>query len=409
MAAVLSSKQLFDGRELLLDYAMVVEGDRIVEVLPASQAPVEGDRIDYGDCLLAPGFIDLQVNGGGGVLFNDAPSVATLRRLSDAHRAFGTTGFLPTLISDRPEVMSAAIAAVTRAIQERVPGVLGIHLEGPCLNPARCGVHATEHLRAADDETLALLQSLSHGKTLVTLAPERVSDAVISELSAAGVIVCAGHSEADYARTCGALDAGLQGFTHLFNAMPPLLSREPGIVGAALQDDRSWFGIIADGHHVHPAVLKAAVRAKPPGGAILVTDAMPTVGASEASFELYGERIRVVDGRLVTADGTLAGAHLDMHSAINNVIKCAGIERLEALRMASLYPARALGLEQELGALRPGLRANLVALDASGGVADTWVDGAASDPLLKLVAHKPLYCLAPHIVACTQQVNPVIA
>ncbi|MFT4614619.1 MAG: N-acetylglucosamine-6-phosphate deacetylase [Bacteroidia bacterium] len=380
MARVLLCKQIFDGEQLLVDHAVVLEGQRIAAVLPASDAPTSDAAIDYGDCLLAPGFIDLQVNGGGGVLFNAAPDVATLRTIADAHRTYGTTGFLPTLISDRPEVMRNAIDAVAQAMAEGVPGVLGIHLEGPCLNPARAGVHEAQRFQRADDATLQLLCSLAGGKTLVTLAPEVVGKEAITQLRDAGLVVCAGHSEADYEQTRQALAAGLQGFTHLFNAMPPLLSRAPGMVGAAIEDDASWFGIIADGHHVHPATLKIAVRAKCRGGALLVTDAMPTVGAVDASFELAGERISAVDGRLATADGTLAGAHLDMLTAVHNVAEFADLDWFEALRMASVYPARALGLDHELGAVRAGLRASLLVLDAGHRVVDTWVDGERYGP-----------------------------
>ena len=374
MQAILTPSRLFDGDTLYENHALVIEDGRVSALVPATDVDMTG-ATDYPDCLAVPGFVDLQVNGGGGVLFNAAPEVATLEAMARAHRAYGTTGFLPTLISDTPQVMRRAIKAVAAAIEQGVPGILGIHLEGPCLSPGRHGAHDAADFVALDDEMLSLLTSLPTGKTLVTVAPEVAGNDGIARLVEGGAVVSGGHSEADYETTRAAFAAGMTGVTHLFNAMPPLLSRAPGMVGAALADEGSWFGIIADGHHVHPATLAAAVRAKQAGGALLVTDAMPTVGTPDASFELNGKRITAVHGRLTTADGTLAGAHLDMLSAVNNAARFAGLDWFEALRMASLYPARAIGLDGEIGALRPGMRASLLILDAQRRPLEAWVDG----------------------------------
>jgi N-acetylglucosamine-6-phosphate deacetylase len=373
---IIFNGQIFTGDSLLREHAVVVSGGLIARIVPQGQIPADVSMLyDLQGGTLVPGFIDLQVNGGGGVLFNNSPTVDSLRVIASTHRRFGTTGLLPTLITTSYAIMLQAVAAVEQAMHERVPGILGIHLEGPFLNPQRNGAHDPEKFRVLDAEGAAIATSLCAGRTLLTLAPELTTREHIGQLVEKGVIVCAGHSAADYTQTREALSAGVSGFTHLFNAMTPLMSREPGMVGAALEDDDSWFGIIADGHHIHPAAFKVAVTAKKAGGAILVTDAMPTVGASSKSFVLDGQTITASAGRLNNATGTLAGSDLDMLSAVNNAATYARIDWFEAVRMASLYPARALGLAGELGAIRPGYRANLVALDGQRRVRTSWIDG----------------------------------
>ena len=376
MSRAISHARVFDGERLLDDHAVILDQDRIAEVLPSAALPADMPiEADLNGAYLTPGFIDLQVNGGGGVLFNGAPTAEAIRAIGAAHRRYGTTGFLPTLISDDYAVMRRAVAAVDEALAAGAPGVLGIHLEGPFLNVLKKGTHDAGKIRALDEEGLAILRSLKRGKTLVTLAPERTTAAMIRRLLEAGVIVWAGHSAADYRETQAALAAGVSGFTHLFNAMTPLQSRAPGMVGAALADSDSRFGIIADGHHMHPACLQIAVAAKRRGGAVLVTDAMPTVGAQDKSFVLNNEAIHAVDGRLLNAAGSLAGSDLDMASAVRNAARFARIDWLEAVRMASLYPARALGLADRLGYIRPGYRASLAALNERREVVQTWIDG----------------------------------
>lgn len=373
---VIRNGRVFDGETVLDGHGVVIDGPTLAAVLPDSQLPdTAAAPFDLAGGTLAPGFIDLQVNGGGGVLFNATPTCEGIRQIGAAHRAFGTTGFLPTLVTDSFDVMRTALGAVASAMQAGVPGVLGIHLEGPFLNAQRKGVHDAGKFRVLDEEGFGIVTSLATGRTLLTLAPELTSPDVIRRLVEAGVIVSAGHTAASFEQVQAALGAGLTGFTHLYNAMPPMLSRAPGVVGAALSSDDSWFGIIADGHHVHPAAVRVAVRASPDGGAILVTDAMPCVGAGAGAFEFDGRTITVEDGRCVTGDGTLAGSDLDMLSAVHNAVTFAGVDFFEALRMASLYPARALRLDGELGYIRPGYRASLVALDRNLAVSATWIDG----------------------------------
>jgi N-acetylglucosamine-6-phosphate deacetylase len=360
---------LVNGRALLVAHG------RIAAIVDNNDARAAGKRHDLHGAILAPGFIDAQVNGGGGVLFNETPSVATIRRIGAAHRRFGTTGFLPTLISDRPDVMHAALQSVAAAIQQKVPGVLGIHLEGPFLAPERKGIHDARHFVEPGDELLNLIEQARAGRVLVTVAPDRVPPAAIARLTRAGVVVAGGHSAATHAQARAALDAGMRGFTHLFNAMSPLQSREPGVVGAALEDANSWCSVIVDGEHVHPATLKIAIAAKPRGKVFLVTDAMPPVGSDSTSFVLNGERIDCSGGVCRSANGVLAGSALDMAAAVRNTIRLAGVPIDEALRMASTYPAEFLGIDHEVGSLEPGRRADLVALDEALTVVATWIAG----------------------------------
>jgi N-acetylglucosamine-6-phosphate deacetylase len=380
-------KALVNGRVLtergfVSDRAVLVNGARIVDVVARRSARRAHEVHDLEGRYLLPGFIDCQVNGGGGVLFNDDPSPATIRRIGAAHRAFGTTGFLPTLISDRIQVMRAAIDAVRAVISAGESSVLGIHLEGPFLSPARPGVHDPAKFREPDAALLDLAASLRVGRTLMTLAPDRVAPAVIANLVKRDLILCAGHTAADYATARAAFEAGVRGVTHLFNAMPAMQNREPGVVGAALEDDRVWCGLIVDGHHVHPATLRVALAAKPAGKAFLVTDAMPTVGSSESMFYLGQERVRCESGICLTESGVLAGSALDMASAVRNTVRLLGVPLDEAARMASTYPAAFLGLEQQRGRIAAGLRADFVVLDDDLAVRETWCGGSVSDGTL---------------------------
>jgi N-acetylglucosamine-6-phosphate deacetylase len=353
---------------------LLVRDGRIEAIVSAREVAGAERIIDLEGRLLVPGFIDAQVNGGGGVLFNDEPSVDTIATIARAHRRFGTTGFLPTLISDDLDVVAQAIDAVGQAIAAGVPGVLGIHIEGPFLNEARRGVHDASKLRALDGDAAKLLARPHGGVTMVTLAPERTTPQFIRQLSEAGVIVSAGHTNATFAELQPALAAGLRGFTHLFNAMSPIGSREPGAVGAALADDASWCGLIVDGHHVHPEVMKLALRAKRHDRFMLVSDAMPSVGAEMKSFVLNGRPITVADNKLMDEEGRLAGADLDMASAVRNAVRMLGLPLEDALRMASANPADFLAL-RDVGRLARGLRANLALLDDDCQVLGTWIDG----------------------------------
>lgn len=356
--------------------AVLVQAGRIVAVVSEHEALQRADdAYDLRGAILLPGFIDCQVNGGGGVLFNNSPDAESLRRIGAAHRTFGTTGFLPTLISDDAGRMREAVAATHAAIAQGVPGVLGIHLEGPYLAPTRKGTHDPSKFRVPDAQEIELATALDNGITLITLAPERVGADTVRALVERGAIVCAGHTAASYEETRTGIDAGIRGFTHLFNAMSPLTGREPGAVGAAMEDAGTWCGVIVDGHHVHPASLRVALKAKARGKVFLVTDAMPPVGADDPSYELYGEVITARDGVVRNAAGTLAGSALDMATAVRNSVRILGLPLEEAARMASAYPAEFLGLGDRYGRIAPGYRADLVALDDDLQVVATWIDG----------------------------------
>jgi len=374
----IAASHVFDGVALHRDTAVLIDGTSITALLPRADVPANAQVRALPDGLwLAPGFIDTQVNGGGGVLLNDDPTPEGISAIVSAHRKFGTTALLPTLITDLPETTSRAIRAADEAAAS-MPGVLGIHLEGPFLSPERPGVHDPRRLRRPGDDDLAIITAKRRGVTLVTLAPEQVPNGFIAALAAAGVRVALGHSMATYAQTRSAMADGLTGFTHLFNAMRPLASREPGPITAALEDPAAWFGMIVDGIHVDPAVLRLALRglAQP----MLVTDAMPPVGGDGSAFRLYGDEITVRDGRCFRRDGTLAGSMLDMASAVRNCVDLLGVPLTDALRFASSNPANFLGLGHTLGRLAPGCRADLVAFDPTTiEVASTWVAGASSD------------------------------
>ena len=365
---------VFDGAIAHRNAAVIVVDDRIERVVRHDALP--GDlpiRELPPGVWLAPGFIDLQVNGGGDVLFNDAPTPQTIRKIVAAHRRFGTTALLPTLISDSPAKMNSAVAAVEE-LSDIEPGVLGIHLEGPFLSPEKAGVHAPRHLRRPTADDLDLITARRRGMTLVTLAPEQVPPDFIGKLTRAGVRVALGHSMATYEQTREAIAAGATGFTHLFNAMRGLESREPGPIAAALDCADVWYGLIVDGVHVAPAMLRLALRGR--GWPILVTDAMPPVGGTRATFALNGDKISVRDGRCAREDGRLAGSCLDMASAVRNCVRLLGASLTEALRFASNHPAEFLGLGTKLGRIAPGLRADLVAIDCETlEVHHTWVAG----------------------------------
>jgi N-acetylglucosamine-6-phosphate deacetylase len=370
----IAADTVFDGRDVHHAHAVIVEGSEIVGVAAQGELPAGLARRDLPPgSWLAPGFIDIQVNGGGDALFNATPTPEAIATIAAAHRRFGTTALLPTLISDTAAKMRAASAAVDIAASAS-PSVLGIHFEGPFLSPERAGVHDRAMLRPLTEEDREFLCARRSGLTLVTLAPERVPPGSIASLHRAGVRVALGHSMASYAETRAAIADGLSGFTHLFNAMPPMTAREPGPIAAALEAVGAFYGLIVDGEHVAPPMLRLALRGA--GQAMLVTDAMPPVGGTRRSFMLAGRRVAVRDGRCTTADGTLAGSLLDMATAVRNCVRLLDLPLPAALSLASAAPAAFLGLGHRLGRIAPGYRADLVAFEPSEVRAlATWVAG----------------------------------
>jgi len=376
MKQAITGARIFDGTTLLDDHALIIDASKIVGIVPRQSlaAEIELKSLDGG--ILAPGFIDLQVNGGGGLLFNNDTSVDTLQTMACAHRAGGTTAMLPTLISDSLENQQAGVEAVSAALESGLEGIVGIHIEGPFFSLPRRGAHQASYIREMQSSDVDWLTAITGFPVMVTLAPECTAHGQIQQLVNSGIRVCAGHSDATFADIQSALDEGLSGFTHLFNAMTGLQSREPGVVGAALADANSWCGIIVDGHHVHPATVAVAHAAKAAQKLFLVTDAMATVGSTSQSFELYGETVREQDGRLINADGRLAGSAISMIDAVRISVTEVGLELSEVLRMASLYPAQFIGQDHLRGAIKIGLQADLVHFDDHYRVQHSWVAGA---------------------------------
>ena len=370
--------RIFDGEAWHEDRALLVRDGSIDSIVAANAIPV-GMRVEeaYGG-LLAPGFVDIQVNGGGGVMFNDHPDAGTIRAICEAHAPFGTTALLPTLITDTPEITSAAIAAGAEAARLEIPGFLGLHLEGPHLSLSRKGAHDPALIRpmSTADEAALIAARARLPVLLTTVAPETVAAWQIANLTAGGVVVSLGHSDAGYALAATAAEAGASMVTHLFNAMSQIGNREPGLVGAALDSGALSCGLIADGIHVDPATIGIALRAKRgPGRIFLVTDAMATIGTDMTSFTLNGRTIRRENGRLTLEDGTLAGADLDMISAVRFMHRTLGVELGEALRMAGLYPAESVGQGGRYGRLAPGARADIVHLSDALDVESVWIGG----------------------------------
>ncbi|RVU06995.1 N-acetylglucosamine-6-phosphate deacetylase [Novosphingobium umbonatum] len=362
------------GGELRASARLVIEDGKLVAVEDVTAQPAD-QVIDLKGGWLLPGFVDTQVNGGGGVLFNDQPSAAGVAAIAAAHAQFGTTALMPTLISDSVEAVAAALDAVDDAIAQGVAGVVGVHIEGPFINPARKGIHSEERLRLLDDATIALLTAKRRGVVMLTLAPELASAEQIAALAAAGVVLSAGHTNASYEQALHGFDHGITGVTHLFNAMTPLQHRAPGVVGAALDRDDVFCGLIVDGVHVAPAAVRLACRVKGADRLMLVTDAMPGVGNGGQPFMLDGRPIYVRDGKCTDAAGTLAGSGLDMASALRNTLAMTGLPVAQVSAMASATPAAYLGLAEHMGRLAVGQAADFVVLDAEMAVQQTWIGG----------------------------------
>ncbi len=364
--ACYTAAQIFDGETTHRSSALVTENGRIKAIAALASLP-EGLAInDLGSGIIAPGFVDVQVNGGGGVMFNENPSVEVIETICTAHRPFGTTSLLPTLITDTPENTAKAVGAAIDAERQGTKGFAGLHLEGPHLSQRRHGAHDPNLIRVMTAEDLKKMLAAKERLTtmLTTVAPESVTFDQISAMSKAGIIVSIGHSDCDYDTAMRCFDAGATMVTHLFNAMSQIGNRKPGLAGAALDRGHVFAGLIADGHHVHPATMRAALKAKTkPGGVFLVTDAMSTVGSDIRSFTLNGRKILRQGGTLTLADGTLAGADIDMISCVRLVRQGLGIDTFEALRMAGRVPASAIHRGSDIGSLRVGCRADFVHLD----------------------------------------------
>ena len=363
------------GEQIVSGQTLLVSSGKIEARGPDLAIPAHYDHYDLKGDILSPGFVDIQVNGGGGALFNDAPTIETIETIAKAHAKFGTTSLLSTLISDDLDKVAQAIAAVDDAIKAGVPGILGIHLEGPFLNASRKGVHDESKFKVLDQNAIELLTSLKHGKTLITLAPETAPPGAIADLVRRGAVVFAGHTEASYEQIIAAEAEGLRGFTHIFNAMSQLSSRTPGVVGAALASSSAFSGLIADGVHVHPANMALVARLLGPRRTVLVSDAMPTLGSDQDWFELNGEKIFARGLTCYTPDGVLAGSNLSLYDALGVMMQQAEIQLAEVLQMASLAPALAMGLDIQVGQLVVGAQADFVQLNADANLVKVWQHG----------------------------------
>ncbi len=369
---------IFDGFQRHYGAALVVDGKSVVQIAKLNDLPEGCRQVDLAGGLIAPGLVDLQVNGGGGVMLNNSPDIETMRIICDAHCISGTTSLMPTMITDTPENTNTVIAAAKTAMTQELPGMIGLHLEGPHLSVARKGAHDPALIRPMNDDDFALLEQLASDlpSLLLTVAPESTTGDQIRRLSEAGAVVSIGHSDADFDIVNRAVKNGATCVTHLFNAMSQLGNRQPGVVGAVLEDKSLFAGLIADGFHVDRTTIKIAMRAKQGLGKLfLISDAMATIGTDIQDFTLNGRKIFRRDGRLELSDRTLAGADLDLISAVRFMVKHIGLAPDEALKMATLYPSELLGRTHEIGCLIPRGRADFILLDSELLIKQVWRGG----------------------------------
>lgn len=365
---------IFTGETILEKHAIIVDNGYVQSIKPVNEINLKGfDNVDLHKGLLAPGFVDIQVNGGGDCLFNDETNIDGLIKITRAHRQLGCTAILPTIISDTNEVMHAASKAINQALTENLPGILGIHFEGPAFSGDRNGAHQPQNIRSIGAEEQSIICAIKDGITLLTFSPDQIPPSQIKDLCEQGILLSIGHSSASYEECLAAIKAGANSFTHLFNAMTAISARSPGPALAALDTDQSYCGIICDGHHVHPSLIKLALDKKPKGKLLLVSDAMPVVGGEKNYFDLYNERLKLQNGKLINQQNRLAGAAIGLIDAVRYMVNNIDCELEEALKMASVYPAQFLGLEKTHGSIKPGSRADFVHLSDTLTVENTWV------------------------------------
>ena len=370
----LSNCKIYTGSDVLTDHAVVIENELIKKVCPISELPEGIEVRDLDGANLSPGFIDLQLNGCGGVMLNDEITAETMQIMHKANLKSGCTSFLPTLITSSDEDMRAVITAAREYHNQYQNQSLGLHLEGPYLNVAKKGIHSVDHIRKSDSEMIELICKNSDLVAKVTLAPELNDPEHIERLHKAGVVVSIGHTNATYAEARQGFESGITFATHLFNAMTPMVGREPGVVGAIYDTPDVFAGIIADGFHVDYANIRIAHKIKGEK-LVLVTDATAPAGADMEYFIFVGKKVYYRDGKCVDENGTLGGSALTMIEAVQNTVEHAGIALDEALRMATLYPATAIGVESKLGRIKKGMVANLAVFDRDFNVKATVVNG----------------------------------
>ena len=374
MKQALIGAQLFSGKEFFDNRALLIDGENIIDIINEHEIPNNFEIQKLNGGILSPGFIDLQVNGGGGKLFNNSPDKESLNTIIEAHQHFGTTSIMPTVISDSLNVLKRCATTISEEIENN-KSLLGVHIEGPFFNVKYRGVHQKQYINTINSDYLNLFESLQDFPVMLTLAPECISTKQLKHLKSLGFKILAGHTDASYDQLEEAIKYGLDGFTHLFNAMGQISAREPGVVGSALTFDNATASIIVDLHHVHPSLIQMAYKQKPQGKLFFVSDSMATIHHGEPSFELYDEVVSESNGRIINSEGKLAGSSITQIDAIKNAYQSCNIPLNEALAMASRYPAEYLGVANYLGSLESGYRADLTHFSLDFQVQNVWVAG----------------------------------
>ena len=374
MKQALLGSQIFCGERFYDHHALLIDGNSIIEIVDEKNIPNAFNKIELDQGIIAPGFIDLQVNGGGGILFNNRPTKESLNTIINAHQFFGTTSIMPTVISDSIKVLTKCTRAVTQEIKKN-SALLGIHIEGPFFSLKYRGVHQKKYISKLSSEYLELFSNLKEFPVILTLAPECISIKDLNHLASLGLKIMAGHTDASYDELEQAAKNNLNGFTHLFNAMSQMSARKPGAVGAALDFDNLYASIIVDLHHVHHSLIKLAYQKKPIGKLFFISDSMATINHGEPTFELYDEVVSEQNGRITNAEGKLAGSSITQIDAVKNAYQKCNIPLDHALAMASRYPAEFIGVDRYLGSLKPNYRADLVHFDSNFKVNNVWTSG----------------------------------
>jgi len=374
MKKALLGSQIFCGERFYDHHALLIDGNSIIEIVDEKNIPNAFNKIELDQGILAPGFIDLQVNGGGGILFNNSPTKESLNTIINAHQFFGTTSIMPTVISDSIKVLTKCTRAVTQEIKKN-SALLGIHIEGPFFSLKYRGIHQKKYISKLSSEYLELFSNLKEFPVILTLAPECISIKDLNHLASLGLKIMAGHTDASYDELEQAAKNNLNGFTHLFNAMSQISAREPGAVGAALDFDNLYASIIVDLHHVHRSLIELAYQKKPIGKLFFISDSMATINHGEPTFELYDEVVSEQNGRITNAEGKLAGSSITQIDAVKNAYQKCNIPLDHALAMASRYPAEFIGVDRYLGSLKPNYRADLVHFDSNFKVNNVWTSG----------------------------------
>jgi len=374
MKKALTGAKLFTGENFLENKALLIEDSNIAGIVGKTNIPNDFKIQKLNGGILSPGFIDLQVNGGGGKLFNNSPDKESLNTIIEAHQYFGSTSIMPTVISDSLNILQKCTETISNEININ-HSLLGVHIEGPFFNAKYRGIHQKKYINTINSSYLDLFEKLDEFPVMITLAPECISIKQLKYLKSLGFKILAGHTDASYEQLEEAIKYGLDGFTHLFNAMGQISAREPGVVGSAFDFDETSASIIVDLHHVHPSLINLSFKQKPKGKLFFVSDSMATINHGEPSFELYDEMVSESNGRIINSEGKLAGSSITQIDAIKNAYQKCNIPLESAIAMATLYPARYLGVSHYIGKLKQGHRADLAHFDSSFKVRNVWLSG----------------------------------